>query len=142
MYSKSIVIGTLVGFLLLFLLGWLFYDFLAPGFYEEHVITNVSKDPPQMGLIALSCVIEAFALSVIYSKWGRGSYSAKGGFEFGAWVGIFLGFGLGLMWYATSTFMDLTGTLVEGLWNIVYYGITGAAIGIVFKKFQKQPEAR
>jgi hypothetical protein len=140
MFSKSVLLGTLVGFLLLFLLGWLFYDIIAGSFYESHTITNVMKDPPNMGLIVLSCVIQAFVLSALYSKVAKGVHSAKGGFEFGAWIGVFLGFGVGLMWYATTNLMDLTGNIADYIWSIVYYGIAGLGIALVFKKFDKQPQ--
>ncbi|MEL0202721.1 MAG: hypothetical protein VW892_08845 [Flavobacteriaceae bacterium] len=36
MFSKSTLLGTLVGFLFFYLIGWLFYDSLAADYFEAH----------------------------------------------------------------------------------------------------------
>lgn len=58
----------------------------------------------------------------------------KIGFEFGAWIGIFIGLGLGLLWFSTSELMDTTGTLVEAIIDIIFYGIIGGIIGLTYSK--------
>lgn len=60
--------------------------------------------------------------------------STKNGFEFGAWIGIFIGLGLGLLWFSTSELMDTTGTLVEAIIDIIFYGIIGGIIGLTYSK--------
>lgn len=91
------------------------------------------KDPPLFPWIILSNLIAAFALCAIYGKWARGYHSMGGGFQFGIWIGIFMGLGVGLLWYGTSDLMDLQGHLVEAVLDIVYYGIVGMVIGLMFK---------
>ena len=93
-----------------------------------------------MGLIAAANVIMAFVLSSVYSKWARGHHSAKEGFQFGAWIGVFMGFGMGLLNHALMGLMDVTGTLVNGIVEIVFYGIVGAVIGLIYQKTAAKEE--
>ena len=36
MFSKSTLVGTLVGFVYLFFSGWFFYDYIAADFFSQH----------------------------------------------------------------------------------------------------------
>ncbi|MDC6351181.1 hypothetical protein PP178_06410 [Zeaxanthinibacter sp. PT1] len=134
MFSKQNLLATLAGFLVTFLLGYLIWGFATVDFYAEHTLADVSKDPMNIGLIALANLIAAFALSTIYGTYAHAAPSAGSGFKFGAWIGVFTGFGLGLLWFATTEIMDMTGTIVEAIINIVFYGIVGAVIGLVYQK--------
>lgn len=133
MFSKQNLLATLAGFVVMMGLGFAIWGSGALTILEEHTLTDVMKDPPDMLFLALSNLIAVFALSSIYGKWARGVHSAKEGFQFGVWIGIFAGIGLGLLWYATSEFMDLTGHLVNGVIEVIFYGIIGAVIAMVYK---------
>ena len=66
--------------------------------------------------ITLGTLIEAYVLSVLYGKWAAGNYEKNSGFRFGAWVGIFVGFGIGLLMYGTFQLLSLgfsSGQLLE-----------------------------
>jgi hypothetical protein len=136
MFSKQHLLSTLVATVTMFFLGYLIWGVATVDFFEGHTINNVMKDPPLFPFIILSNLIAAFTLCVIYGKWARGYHSMGGGFQFGVWIGIFVGLGMGLLWYGTSEMMDLQGHLVEAVLDIVYYGIVGAVIGLMFKATQ------
>jgi len=138
MFTKQNVLATLAGFAVMFVLGYLIWGVATADFFEGHTLNNYMKDPPDMLFIAISNLIAVFALSSLYGKWARGVHSAKEGFQFGAWIGLFAGIGLGLLWYATAELMDLTGYLVNGLIDIVFYGIIGAIIAVVYKATSKK----
>ncbi|MCB0374353.1 MAG: hypothetical protein KDD04_00370 [Sinomicrobium sp.] len=138
MFSKANLLATLVGFLLLFLLGWVFYGMLAASFFEAHTTNNVMREAPDLVMIAIGSVIQAFMLSHIYSKWARGFHGFKHGFGFGASVGIFMGFGIGLVMYGANDLSDLTATIADAVWSIVYYGIVGVGISMVFGAVDKK----
>ena len=61
----------------------------------------------------------------------------KEGFQFGALIGAFTGFGIGLLWFATGNISDITATLVNGVIEVIFYGIAGAIIGAVYKATSK-----
>lgn len=133
MFTKQNLLATLAGFVVMFLLGYAIWGFATVDFFEAHTITNVMKDPPSMAFIALGNLIGVFALSSLYGKWARGVHSAGQGFEFGAWIGIFVGLGMGLLWYGTSELMDLTAHVVEAVIDLIFYGIIGVVIALVYK---------
>ncbi|NDV41708.1 hypothetical protein [Flagellimonas sediminis] len=134
MFSKSNLLATLVGTIVMFFLGYLIWGIATVDFFEEHSIINTMKEVPDMGMIALSNLIAVFALSTLYGKWARGHHSLSQGFQFGAWIGVFTGLGLGLLNYGTTELMDLTGYMAEAVLEIVFYGILGAIIAFVYQK--------
>ncbi len=140
MFSKSNLLATLVGGVVMFFLGYLIWGIATADFFEEHSVVNVMKEVPNLGLIALGNIVGAFVLSSLYSKWARGHHSMGEGFQFGAWIGVFVGVGMGLIWYATANWMDLTGHIAEAIIDIIYYGIIGAVIALVYQKTADKKE--
>ncbi len=138
MFSKANLLATLAGFAVLFLGGWVFYDMLAASFYESHMTeagAAVMREEPNMVMIALGCLVQAFIMSVIYSKWARGIHSAKEGLEYGALIGAFLGFGVWLLNHGVMEHGDTTALIVDGIWSIVHYALVGLVIALVYKQF-------
>ncbi|MBT8297633.1 MAG: hypothetical protein KJO52_04810 [Maribacter sp.] len=133
MFTKENLPASLAGFIVMFLLGYAIWGFATEDFFDGHTLKNVMKETPDMLFIALGNLIGAFALSSLYGKWAKGVHSAKEGFQFGIWVGIFTGFGMGLLNYGVSEIMDLTGYIAEGIIEIIFYGIIGAVIALVYK---------
>ena len=134
MFSKSNLLATLVGTIVMFFLGYLIWGIATADFFEEHSIINVMKEVPDLGMIALANLIAVFALSTLYGKWARGHHSLSQGFQFGAWIGVFVGIGMGLLNYGTTEFMDLTGYMAEAVLDIIFYGILGAVIAFMYQK--------
>jgi hypothetical protein len=134
MFSKSNLLATLVGTIVMFFLGYLIWGIATVDFFGEHTLVNVMKEVPDLGIIALANLIAVFALSTLYGKWARGHHSMGEGFQFGAWIGVFVGIGMGLLNYGTTEWMDLTGYMAEAILDIVFYGILGAVIGLVYQK--------
>jgi len=46
---------------------------------------------------------------------------------------VFVGLGSGLVWYATSTLMDLTGHLMDFVLYMVFFIVSGVVISLVYK---------
>ncbi len=133
MFTKQNLLATLAGFVVMFLLGYAIWGYATADFFESHTLNSFMKDPPDMLIIAISNLLAVFALSTIYGKWAAGNYSAASGFNFGFWIGVFIGLGINLLTYGTTEMMDLTGHLVEAVIDIIFYGILGAVIGMVYK---------
>ena len=68
MFSKSNVLGTLSGFVILFFLGYLYYDILANDFMKEASNQAISKIPADMFYLSLGLLIQAFSMSTLYQK--------------------------------------------------------------------------
>ncbi len=141
MFSKSNLIATVVTAVVMFFLGFIIWGVALANFFEPYMITDVSKEPMEFPLIAASQLVGAFILCSIYRKWARGHHSASEGFQFGVAIGAFTGVAMGLMWYATTTMMNFTGFLVEAIVEIVYYGIVGVVIALIYKAVDKKESA-
>jgi len=140
MFSKSNLLATLAAGLFNFFGGYLVWGIATADFFDQHAgsATGVMKDEPNMIYLALGCFVQAFFMSTIYSKWARGVHSAKEGFEFGALVGAFTGFGIGLLMYGVGNLSDLTGVLAEGVLEVIFTGIVGVIIALVYKATSKK----
>lgn len=138
MPSVSNLLAIVASFVIIFFGNYLFYGVLAAGFFESHMgsATGVQKEEVSMAFIALGCLIQAYALATLYSKWANGSYTPTNGFQFGAIAGLLTGFGLGFVMFGTTHLMDLTGHLVDGLWYVVLYGLAGMAMAAIMNKTQ------
>ena len=132
MFSKQNLLATLAATVVSFLLGYAIWGFALADFFDGHTLTKMLKDPPDMVWLVIANLVSAFAVSTIYGKWARGHHSAGEGFKLGFWIGVFM-LGVALIWYSTAEFMDLTGHLVDGIASIVFWGVVGAVIGMVYK---------
>ena len=88
----------------------------------------------EMNYIALGVLVEAYPLSVIYSKWAKGEYNLRSGIKMGALLGLFVGLGINMVTIGTLELMDIQGSLVDAVWNIIYFGVAGCLNGWVFEK--------
>ncbi|MBT8228612.1 MAG: hypothetical protein KJO50_00020 [Bacteroidia bacterium] len=138
--NKSTIIAGLGGFVVLFILNYLFYGMsgLMDGYATEAGEAVSKGEDMSMPLLIAGHLISCLVLSFVYSKWARGSHSFGHGFQLGALIGVLLGFGLGLIWLATSSFMSSTGHIVDAIWQIVSYGITCGVISVIYGMTDKE----
>ena len=136
MFSKNNLISTVVTALWAFFGGYLLWGMLVDPFLQSHLGAGAGNMPetPDFIHLALGCLIMAWAFSAIYSKWARGAHSVSQGAEFGLMVGILIGFGSGLINYATSNLLDITGTLANGVTYIVFFVMMGILASMVYNK--------
>lgn len=131
MLTKTTLTGTLVGFVFLFFSGWLFYDTLATDFFTQHYVNMPSQMSTNMNYISLGILVEAYLLSFIYSQWANGNYNLRSGFKLGALLGLFVGLGINMITLGTVELMDIQGTVVDAVWNVIFFGIAGSLNGWV-----------
>lgn len=124
----------------MFLLGYLLWGIALVSFMESHTITNVMKPDEEMNMvfIFLGNLFAALAMATIYGKWARGYHGVLEGFTFGALIGAIIGLGMGFVWLGTANFMDATGHIVEAITDIIYYGIAGVVISLVYRASAKK----
>ena len=130
MDTKKFLIGTLVGGVAYFLLGFIVYAILLEGFFAAHAgtATGVLKTAEmQFWPLFLGNVGHAALLSYIFVKWANvKTFSA--GLSAGAVVGFLMTLGHNLVQYDTTNITDITGTLAD---VIVYTAMTAAVGGII-----------
>lgn len=136
MLTKRNLIATLVTGIWSFMGGYLIWGILAEGFLNDHLgsALGMGKEMPEFPLLAAGCFIQAFAFSTIYGKWANGDFSMGDGLKYGALIGILIGFGNGFITHATSNFLDMTGTLINGILYVVFHTIMGLLAAIIYNK--------
>tara|TARA_A200000113_G_scaffold221098_1_gene232369 strand:- start:365 stop:796 length:432 start_codon:yes stop_codon:yes gene_type:complete len=134
-FSKPRIISTFASFVVIYFFPWIFYAYLAVDFFESQVITDVSRGDDMLLLpLTLGCLIMAYLFSLIYEKWGLGSYNVRSGIQFGVLIGLFFGAGIGLVMYGTEMRMTATGHLVDAVFWVVTYAVTGVMASIAYKR--------
>jgi len=136
MFSKANIISTIVTTIWGFAGGYLLWGLVGDPFMEDHFgsATGIMREVPDMVHLILGCLVQGFAFSTIYRKWGGGTYSASNGLNFGLWVAILIGLGGGLIDFATSNMLDITGTFANALIYLVFFLIMGALVGLIYNK--------
>lgn len=134
MDAKKRIMATLAGFVVYFMLGFLFYGVLLMDFYASHAgtATGVMRTDSEMvwwSLIAGN-VVHAYLLVYIFGNWANIT-TFGGGLKAGALIGFIMSLGLGLNMYGTTNISDLTSTLVDPIIMTIMMGATGGVIGWV-----------
>lgn len=136
MFKKTNLVSTIVTTIWGFMGGYLLWGILADPFLNSHLGTaaGVPKEMPEWGLLALGCLIQAFAFSSIFKQWGPAHYTTSDGVKYGILTGILVGFGNELINHSTTNVFDLTGALVNGMIYILFYAVMGFLAGLVYNK--------
>ena len=134
MDSKKFLIGTLVGGISFFLLGYLIYGVALMGFFTNHSIAPAGSMKTMNEFLwwalVLGTLAEAALLTWIFLKLGN-IRSFGSGFGAGFVVGFFVGLSRDLIQFATGNHVDLTATFADVVVGALLYGIVGGIIGAV-----------
>lgn len=128
MTTQRCILGTLVGGVILFFVGFLIYGVLLVDFFEANAgtATGVMKDSPNLMALAGGQLLWGGALTLALG-WA-GAASAVDGLKVGAKLGVLFFLGVDLTLYATSNMSNLTGALVDAALATALFAVTGAAI--------------
>src|SRR5262249_33824800 len=132
MDAKRCVAGTLVGGVVLYIVGYLMFTVVFGGFYAANAgsATGVDRSAELTWAVALGSL--AYAALIIYAMGNRGgSLSIGGGITVGAIVGFLVWLNADFTLYGLTNIANLTRTVVDPLLEIVHGGIGGFFIGLV-----------
>lgn len=136
MDAKKFAVGTIVGGIVIFALGFVIFNVLLESFYAANpgTATGVQREAPLQWSLAVGCL--GYAALICYAMGARAASGLGGGAKVGAIVGFLLWFTADFIIYATSNTSTLTITIVDPLVEIVHGGIGGAVIGLVVSKMK------
>ena len=136
MFSKTNLISTLVGAVWSFLGGYLLWNTLGTPLFEGHegTATGLWKEAPDQVHNIIAGLIMAFAFSTIYSKLADKGHSISHGATYGLLVGLFVGFGERWFDLAFANMTDMTGAIINGVLNLVFYCVLGILTSVVYNK--------
>ena len=131
MNVKNVSISGLVGGIVNFLLGWLFYGILfADSFPQPEESSNT------MIMIFLGCLTFSLFVAYVYDQWAQIKTVATGA-KAGAVIGFFMGLYFNFFNLAMNPEATTQMALLDTVISIVMTAITGAIIGLVLGKLDK-----
>ena len=134
MTTQRFAIGTLVGGLVLFFLGYLIFGVVFADFFAANTgtATGVPKDPIDFVSLAIGQLAWGAALTLIL---GWASVTSVGqAARTSASVGLLFFFGVDLTMFATTNTSTLQAAVVDPILAAVLFGVAGAAIAAVARK--------
>jgi hypothetical protein len=136
MDPKRFVIGTLIGGITMYVVGYLIFDVAFGAFYAANAgsATGVSRDVNLVWSVALGSL--SYAALVTLAIGNRPDSSTIGaGAMIGAVVGFLLWFTVDFILYGITNTANLTRTVVDPMLEFVRGGIGGAVIGAALGRF-------
>ena len=141
MDSKKFLIGTLVGGITLFILGYLIYGLALMSFFTQHSVAPSGSMKAMSDIIWWALILGNLAsgalLTYIFLKMGNVN-SFGSGAGTGAAIGFFLSLSIDLMNYALQNSFDLTALFADVVIGIVMTAIAGGIIGAVLGMGKKK----
>lgn len=126
----KLALGTVVGGIVYFLLGWLVWGMLLTDVFTwpDGIREVVERKPEDfgMGLMVASSLIWALFLTWTLNKFGNTSFQS--GATNGAIIGALISLAYGLSFAAMYTYGSVNNTLIDTLANAVVNAIVGGLI--------------
>jgi hypothetical protein len=135
MDSKRLIIGTIVGGIVLYVVGSLFWGMMFADFFESNVgsATGVTRDPQLIWSVVIGTLAYGMLLTLSIES-QSGSASVVDGAKVGAVVGMLIWITADFILYGTSNVSNLTGTVADTALEFVRGGVCGAVIAATLAK--------
>jgi hypothetical protein len=126
---KRLAIGTVVGSIAMFVVGYLIWNILLDYWNGAFDAAGVAREAQLLWVNALSHVPAAALITLAIER--GGSSTIGGGVKIGAIVGFLVWSSVDLAFYANTTIFDLTAICVDSLLASVHFAIGGGVIAAV-----------
>jgi len=135
MDAKRFLTGTIVGGIVLYVVGYLIFNVAFASFYAANVgsATGVDRSSELTWAVVLGNLAYAALVMVVLGNRGE-SLSIGAGIKVGAIVGFLIWATADFTIYGLTNIANLTRTIVDPLLEIVHGGIGGLIIGIVLTR--------
>ncbi|MEY2855120.1 MAG: hypothetical protein RL030_2252 [Pseudomonadota bacterium] len=133
---RKFIVGTVVGAVALFAVGYLLFEVLLSDFYAANrgAATGVDRESGIIWAQVLGAL--AYAALICYAMGARGAGSVSAGVKAGAVVGFLLWFAADLTLYSLQNVSNLTIALVDPLVEAIHGGIAGGVIGWIVSRMK------
>jgi len=125
MKTKNFLISGIVGGIVDFLLGWLFY-----GIIFKDTFPQPEESSNTLIFIFLGCLTFGLFISYIYNRWAQIATAATGA-KAGAILGLFIGLFYNFFNLAMIPDVDIQLAALDVVISVVMTTIVGAVIGLI-----------
>jgi len=132
MNTKKFLIGGIVGGVVYFLLGYLFYGVLLAQYFKDHpgsVIADKPMDQIIWWALILGNLLSGFLLAYVFVKSGVASLSS--GLIVGGVLGFLISSSMDLIMFATTNISSKHSMIADIATATVMSAIAGAVVGAV-----------
>ena len=138
---KRLIIGTVVGGVALYLLGYVIWERAFTDFFAANAgsATGVEKDPQVIWALAIGALSYAALLTLAIGT-RAGSATIVEGLKIAAIVGFLMWFGVDFIHYGIVNLSNLTSAIADSLLEGIRAGISGAVIALVLGKITDAQE--
>jgi len=127
MSAKNLIISSVVGSLLYFLMGWLFYSYLFPNIYPPSTNQNLL-------FVYLGCLTFCLLVAYVFLQWASIS-DPKTGLKSGAIIGLLYGAGMNFFMYSSQA-PNYTNMITDIIINTVMGAVVGAVIALMIARLK------
>jgi len=133
--KKRIGIGTLVGLVVLYAIGWVFWEMLFADFFEANAgsATGLDRETPILWAALVGTLMYAKLLTLALESQGTDN-SLVDGAKVGAVIGILVWGTADFTLFGLTNMNSLTGAVADTLLEGVRGGIAGAVVAAVLAK--------
>jgi hypothetical protein len=134
--TKRFLAGTIVGGIVLYVVGYLIFSMAFANFYAANAGTASGVDRPAELMWAVVLGSFGYAALICYAMGARAASGLGAGLKTGAVVGFLMWFSVDFILYGVANVSNLARTTVDPLLELIRGGIAGAAIGLVVAKMK------
>ena len=140
--NTKVLLATLAAAIAAFLFGWIVFGILLEDFYKSNtpVYEGLMKNPPNLVMIFLSNIVNAFLLAYIFNRWA-GIRTAIEGAQAGFIIFFLTSLAFDLMMYATMNMLTPLVMVVDVLGSGAFGAVIGAVVGLVLGSRKKVASA-
>jgi hypothetical protein len=140
--NTKVLLATLAAAIAAFLFGWIVFGILLEDFYKSNtpVYEGLMKNPPNLIMIFLSNIVNAFLLAYIFNRWA-GIRTAVEGAQAGFIIFALTSLAFDLMMYATMNMLTPIVMVVDVVGSGAFGAVTGAVVGLVLGSRKKVASA-
>ena len=131
MNGKKFITAWIVGFVAMFILGYLWHMVIMGDFYSANSYVP-EREAPRMELIILGVLSLALLMAYVYPKGYSGGSPVTEGLKFGLIIGVLWVTPHSLIEHGAAVMMTGKMVLVDGIWHLVEQGVAGILIGLVY----------
>jgi uncharacterized membrane protein len=135
MNTKQCVIGTVIGAVVIYAVGYVVFDLVLKDFYAANTgsATGVMREAQILWAVAVGAL--AYAALIVYAlRANAASLNVTSGAKVGAAVGFLIWLTADFTLYGISNINNLTLAITDPLVELVRGGIAGAAIAALLPK--------
>ena len=130
MNTKKKLLSWITGFVVMFVLGFLWHQIIMGDFYDNQM-SQVLRVELRIPFVILGYIVLAFLMAYVYPMGYQGGSPLKEGLRFGVLIGLIWVLPHGLVALGTEN-ITVAGGLVDAIWHVVEQGIGGVVIGLVY----------